>query len=57
MYIELLFVHNLTYSMSILTVDSYFLNSQLKSKAPNHALVTSLATFHSAFDRVAATLN
>lgn len=31
--------------------------NQLKSKAPNHALVTSLATFHGAFDRVAATLN
>jgi hypothetical protein len=30
--------------------------SQLKSKAPNHSLVTSLATFHGAFDRVAGTL-
>jgi hypothetical protein len=27
---------------------------QLKSKAPNHPMVTSLATFDGAFDRVAA---
>ncbi|KAJ1430982.1 vesicle coat complex COPI, epsilon subunit [Ochromonadaceae sp. CCMP2298] len=30
--------------------------SQLKAKAPNHALVTSLAMFEGAFDRVAASL-
>jgi coatomer protein complex subunit epsilon len=30
--------------------------SQLKTKAPNHALLTSLATFESAFDRVSASL-
>jgi coatomer protein complex subunit epsilon len=30
--------------------------SQLKAKAPTHALVTSLSMFEGAFDRVAATL-
>jgi hypothetical protein len=30
--------------------------SQLKTKAPNHALLTSLATFEGAFDRVSASL-
>jgi hypothetical protein len=34
----------------------FFLCSQLKTSAPNHALVSSLATFSGAFDRVAATL-
>ena len=30
--------------------------SQLKAKAPNHALVLALGTFEGAFDRVSATL-